>query len=634
MSNSSLLVPGSLPTVTATPFEQVQIVDDDSQFMKGLGHHIERWGLRDAGFRYNIVAALGAQSTGKSTLLNRLFGTTFEVTPRQKTTKGIWMGKGQGMDVMVMDVGSMGERDEDQDFERKSVLFSLASSDILIINLWEHQIGLYYGENMGFLTTMFEANIGSFGRTNRRTLLLFVIRGHIDQTPLISLQAALLADLGRIWDALSKPVELQDRKLSDYFDMAFTVLPDKFFLADKFESEVQNLRKRFVDKEREGYLFEPAYHKHIPANDIPFYMESMWDQIQNNKDLDLSTQQELLAQFRCDEISNNALAEFNERAESQKGLVETGDVVEGFGVMMSGWRSHAIERYSRKASIYHKDTYTRKRKDLILSLDSALSSLFRGQLKNLHMACLLTFKQMIFDGLRGQDFNFSKVVTSAMKECDGKFTIGAREALVEGILWGWGEEELLLREGMKNAVDQCRRDETEKIVNLIERDLKQNISDLVESHMDKASPDMWDSILKVFEKIPSDVERSYLSMAETFDCTDEENALSLNALRARAWQALRTKVGEQTTDDILRKRVRAHFDKCFRYDEQGMLRVWKSEDDVRVNEAFEKAKDQALALIPLFVNVPLIYSTPRFTPPNETTGLLSADGSNSRKEDV
>ena len=51
-----------------------------------------------------------------------------------------------------------------QDFERKSALFSLASSEILIVNLWEHQVGLYQGANMGLLKTVFEVNLGLFGK--------------------------------------------------------------------------------------------------------------------------------------------------------------------------------------------------------------------------------------------------------------------------------------------------------------------------------------------------------------------------------------------------------------------------------------------------------------------------------------
>jgi hypothetical protein len=51
-----------------------------------------------------------------------------------------------------------------QDFERKSALFSLASSEVLIINMWEHQVGLYQGANMSLLKTVFEVNLGLFGK--------------------------------------------------------------------------------------------------------------------------------------------------------------------------------------------------------------------------------------------------------------------------------------------------------------------------------------------------------------------------------------------------------------------------------------------------------------------------------------
>lgn len=101
------------------------------------------------------------------TLLNRLFGTSFDVmdeNQRSQTTKGIWMSRGRGMHVLVMDVeGTDGrERGEDQDFERKSALFSMATSEVIILNLWEHQVGLYQGANMGLLKTVFEVNLQLF----------------------------------------------------------------------------------------------------------------------------------------------------------------------------------------------------------------------------------------------------------------------------------------------------------------------------------------------------------------------------------------------------------------------------------------------------------------------------------------
>jgi len=109
-----------------------------------------------------------------------------------------------------------------------------------------------------------------------RTLLLFVIRDHIGVTPLANLQSTLTADLLRIWDGLSKPSELKERQLSDYFDLEFTTLPHKILVPEQFEAGVQSLRQRFVQKNSPGYLFKPAYHKRIPADGVAYYMEGIW----------------------------------------------------------------------------------------------------------------------------------------------------------------------------------------------------------------------------------------------------------------------------------------------------------------------------------------------------------------------
>lgn len=611
--------------------ERIQIVDEEKKFTLDLGAQIEKWGLRNEGFAYNIVSVFGSQSTGKSTLLNRLFGTTFDVmdeTKRQQTTKGIWMCRGKDMSVMVMDVeGTDGrERGEDQDFERKSALFSLASSEILIVNLWEHQVGLYQGANMGLLKTVFEVNLGLFGKkakdgTSGRTLLLFVIRDHIGQTPLANLQATLTADLNRIWESLSKPTDLKDLKLSDYFDLAFTALPHKILSADKFESEVQQLRTRFADKSSPDYLFKPVYHKRIPADGVAFYMEGIWEQVQRNKDLDLPTQQELLAQFRCDEISAVALSEFNEQAKSQKRPVEAGKVVEGLGGMMRAWRTDALTRYDRDASRYHKGVYGRKRADLIAALDSTLSPLFLGQLKNLHKSCLVAFKKEMLDGLRGESYSFADVVAKARRRCEGNFSEGAKEALVEDTDWSWEDELQLLKEEVGVVADQCRKDETKKMLNQIERNIKKQISEPVELHLSRPSKGMWDEILQTFREVLSKAESAYLSKAKSFDCTEEENTVSLAVLRKRAWLALRAKIDEQTADQAFLSKLRNHFEERFRYDESGVPRVWKPDDDI--DSAFKKAKDQTLELVPLYSRISPEDDSLAFSLPSESSDSLA-----------
>ena len=84
----------------------------------------------------------------------------------------------------------------------------------------------------------------------------------------------------KIWESLSKPPELQDRQLSDYFDLSFAALPHKILATDRFESEVKTLRRRFVGKTAEDYVFKPAYHERIPADGVALYMEGIWVRVQ------------------------------------------------------------------------------------------------------------------------------------------------------------------------------------------------------------------------------------------------------------------------------------------------------------------------------------------------------------------
>ncbi|KAJ8457497.1 hypothetical protein ONZ51_g11495 [Trametes cubensis] len=622
-------VNGAAPTTDASS-ERIQIVDDEKQFSPALTQQIQKWGLQNAGFDYDIVAVFGSQSTGKSTLLNRLFGTNFDVmdeTRRQQTTKGIWMCKAKNANLLVMDVeGTDGrERGEDQDFERKSALFSLASSEVLIVNLWEHQVGLYQGANMGLLKTVFEVNLGLFGKKtpdgrNQRTLLLFVIRDHIGTTPLANLQATLSADMQKIWETLSKPPELKDKQLSDYFDLSFAALPHKILAADKFESDAKELSRRFYDKSREDYVFSPLYHKRIPADGVAFYMEGIWEQVQNNKDLDLPTQQELLAQFRCDEIASAALTEFNEQAKPQKRPIES--VVDGLGKMMRAWRKGALDRYDRDASRYHQGVYKRKRADLVGVIDSTLSPLFLGQLKNLHKACLVKYKQEMIDGMRGEGYNFAEVVAAARERLEKRFLDGAKEALVEGTDWSYEEELQLLRDEARSVADQCRKDETKKMVNVIERNFKKQISEPVDLYLNKPTSDMWDKVLKVFRETLEKAEASYLGKAKSFDCTEEEITTALATLRKRAWLALRAKIDEQTADAVFLGKLRTYFEERFRYDENGVPRVWRPDDDI--DGAFRKAKEQTLELIPLYWKIKPTDPSLEFSLPSETSDSLTS----------
>ncbi|KAG9024686.1 Dynamin-like GTPase that mediates homotypic ER fusion [Tulasnella sp. JGI-2019a] len=624
-----------------------QIIDGDKNFTTDLTTSLKTWGFLDVGFNYDVVSVFGSQSTGKSTLLNGLFGTTFDVmseTQRQQTTKGIWMSPAKDAPIMVMDVeGTDGrERGEDQDFERKAALFSLASTEVLIVNLWEHQVGLYQGANMGLLKTVFEVNLALFGSrdSSSRTLLLFVIRDHVGATPLSNLQATLIADLTKIWDSISKPEGRVQSKLDDYFDMSFVGLAHKVLRPDQFQEDVARLKGRFIDRSREDFVFKPAYHKRIPADGVAHYMESVWEQVQSNKDLDLPTQQELLAQFRCDEIAAGAMEEFGMQSKPFRKPIEGGQIVEELGKKMRSWKDMAITRFDTSASRYHKGVYTRKREGLVAQLNSSLSPLFLGQLKNLHRQNLTKFKQALVDGVRvSGDYDFGAIVVNARQNAESAFETEARECAGLGPLgikeepghetqpldpdWAHDEEFDQLKHEMGLVADQFRKDETKKMINAIERTFKKQISEPVEVALSKAKPDMWDRVLQAFKESLTACETTYLTKAKSFNSTEAEDAESIYILRKRAWLALRSKVDEQTADAVIVQKLRNYFEERFRYDEKGVPKVWRPEDDI--DGAFARARDKTLELVPFYAKIYPTDSSLEYTLPKPPASLSSSE---------
>ncbi|CAJ0631706.1 16319_t:CDS:10 [Entrophospora sp. SA101] len=608
---------------------RLQIIDENQHFTKELPNFMkEEWNLADSGFNYNIVAVFGSQSTGKSTLLNRLFGTSFDVmseSARRQTTKGIWMSRGKDMNVLIMDVeGTDGrERGEDQDFERKSALFSMATSNVIIVNLWEHQVGLYQGANMGLLKTVFEVNLQLFqaARGGEKTLLLFVIRDHVGATPLENLANTLTADLERIWDSVSKPEGLENCEIKDYFDFMFTALPHKLLLPEKFDQDVIKLRERFTNPNHKDSVFKSNYSKRVPADGFHVYAEGIWDQIMSNKDLDLPTQQELLAQYRCDEIATVAFDAFVKKIKGFRQPIESGKVIEELGTEMEEIRNTTIKQFDKEASRYHNEVYKRKRQEVLNKANSQLHVFFTGQLKNLSKRAVTIFNSIIHEKLKGEGYDFAEVVSNAREQVIDQFTKSAEVILLSDTDWTFDEELNQLTESINDVAAKSRVEETKKMIKALEKSFQTQINEFVPLYFKTPDQNMWQKIIGKFQQVLNSTQQQLLKRAKSFNATEEENNESIINLRKQSWLQLRKKLEEELADNMFLLKLRERFEEKFRYDEEGLPKVWKPEDDIDLH--FKKARDDALNLIPLFAHIKIPSDIELDIPSDESLTILS-----------
>ncbi|KAF9115300.1 Dynamin-like GTPase that mediates homotypic ER fusion [Mortierella sp. AM989] len=524
---------------------------------------------------------------------------------RMQTTKGIWISKGKDMKVLIMDVeGTDGrERGEDQDFERKSALFSVATSEVLIVNMWEHQVGLYNGANMGLLKTVFEVNLQLFGgnRGKEKTLLLFVIRDHVGATPLANLANTLRADLDRIWQGLAKPEGLEDCKISDYFDYMFTALPHKLLQPDKFEEEVNQLRNRFINSSDPNYVFQPQYSKRVPVDGLHVYAGGIWEKIMTNKDLDLPTQQELLAQFRCDEIANAAFIVFTEAIKEFRQPIEAGHLVNGLGPKMKEIRDTAIKSFDKDASRYHPEVYKRKRSEVLSKANSMLESYFVGQLKNLHKQAVLQFSTQLQQALKSDGAEFASVSSAAKKDATEFFLTGAKAIKLEETDWEYEEELYQLEHDLQELATAQREKELSKMLVALEKHMKKELDEPIKLALDQPGPGMWGRVITTYKRTIEEGEALLHKKAKTFELKEEEQEDLVTNLRRQGWVLTTMKVQEESVDGLILYKLLNRFEERFQRDDEGLPRVWKPTDDI--DTPFSKAREETIALIPLYAQI-------------------------------
>lgn len=614
--------------------DSIQIINENQEFNKNILKYVKlKLHNADIGLNYHIVSVFGSQSTGKSTLLNFLFDTSFDVmneSRRQQTTKGIWLAYannvatrkfdkkedeeslpqivkgGNPKNIIVMDVeGTDGrERGEDQDFERKAALFALSSSEILIINIWEHQVGLYHGANMALLKTVFEVNLSLFGKDKpKKVLLLFVIRDFLGGTPLKSLGNVLTEDLTKIWLSLNKPKELEGSKLSDFFDLEFFALPHKVLKTEEFTQDVKQLGDNF-----DTYL-KPEYHKEVPFDGWTIYADNIWQQVINNKELDLPTQQILVAKFRCDEIINESYtdifvskldklrsSDFDNQDSKLDGVLK--DIIE-----------ETLQKYDSLASRYTKSIYNEKRHELISKMNDKLDIIYKKYLKFLKEKSIKFFEDSfneISSSKTDKNFNFI-VLVEELKESTLNMFSDLLVTPIDGFDFNSSEELKELNLEIKKLVEFLKQKQLKSIKSKFEKSFSPNNKNKLKERLiylisNKHDDKLWEKVHNSFtDKLKSSLD--VYKQAETDECdfqlglSAEENISIVSYLTKVAWKSYNEIIKNYLTEETAIKITRDYFENQFRYNKDGLPNIWKN--SIEIDLYYKKAREAALKLIPL-----------------------------------
>ncbi len=403
---------------------------------------------------------------------------------------------------------------------------------------------------------------------------------------------------------------------------------------------MKNLGKRFVpgsrkskkqlehgEQELQGGVFLPEYHRRIPADGFSVYAEGVWDQIVNNKDLDLPTQQELLAQFRCDEISREVLILFDatigplEEQQAEASRIGKPLVLADLGETGKKTRERCVKAFETQASRYHKAVYARKRTELEGKIDQRLKTLYQGQLTAAHKSGVASFSDAVSGAVKagqksGATYEFAEIVAAAKGTCLDQFKTELQNLTIPGVAWTNFDPQLALFEKeLDEASARLRKEEMRRLATRVERWVKSRLGDAVGLEFNKlgsgrgglgapeegekppTEKDLWDRIWKVFVSIVKEAESRFTDRAKSFEASEAEVEVGLWRLRRKSWVALRERVDEEVMEGNILLKLRENFEDKFRYDEAGVPRIWRPADDIE--GIYTRARESTLTLIPL-----------------------------------
>ncbi|XP_031250394.1 protein ROOT HAIR DEFECTIVE 3 homolog 2-like [Pistacia vera] len=585
----------------------VQLIDRKGCFNDGgLDHFVRATKLANHGVSYAVVTVMGPQSSGKSTLLNHLFGAKFiemdASEGRSQTTQGIWIEKCAGivpftiaMDLEGTDGSERGE--DDTAFEKQSALFALAIADVVLINMWCHDIGREHAANKPLLKMVFQVMMRLF--KPRKTTLLFVIRDKT-KTPLEKLDQTLRREIQKIWDAVPKSEAHKSTPLSEFFNVEVTVLSSYEEKEEQLKEQVAELRQRFFNSISPGRLAGDG-QRLVPASGFSFSAQQIWKVIKENKDLDLPAHKVMVATVQCEEIANEKLRLFS-ADKALLALVEATKVgpVPGFGKELSSILDTYRSGYDMETIYFDEGVRTAKGQHLESKALDFVHPAYSAMLGHLRSKAFDSFKTRL-EQLLNKGEAFAASVRTCYQSCMFEFDQGCADAAIGQANWDASKvREKLCRDIDAHKLSVCDAKLSEIIANY-EKKLTVALIEPVESLFEDGSEDTWPSIRRLLKR---ETEAAVLELSNAIAGFRLDQATSdkmVQNLRSYARNVVEEKAREEAGEVLIRMKKR--FSAVFKYDKDSMPRHWTEKEDIRT--VLKDAQSASLRLLSVMAAIRL-----------------------------
>ncbi|KAK9055661.1 hypothetical protein SSX86_026746 [Deinandra increscens subsp. villosa] len=501
---------------------------------------------------------------------------------------------------VVMDLEGTDGRERGEDdtaFEKQSALFALAVSDIVLINMWCHDIGREHAANKPLLKTVFQVMTRLF--SPRKTTMIFVIRDKT-RTPLENLEPVLREDIQKIWDSVPKPEAHKETPLSAFFNIEVVALSSFEEKEEQFKEQVANLRNRFQHSIAPGGLAGDRQGV-VPASGFSFSAQQIWKVIKENRDLDLPAHKVMVATVRCEEIANEKYSAFAKN----KDWCELEDAVQSqlvpdFGNKISSLLDTCFIGYDDEAAFFEEGVRSCKRKQLTEKLLQLIEPAYQSTLQHMRSETLEKFIKAFEDALsKGQGFQVASRDCSilAMKSFDEQ----CKGAIIKQADWDTSKVRAKVSQDIESHIADVRNAKLSDLTGLYESNLKNALHGPVEAILEGAADDTWPAIRKLLRSETKTALSKFSRALAGFEMDEDAKKNLLSRLESYAIDTVEGKAKEEA-GKVLHS-MKERFTTIFNHDNDLMPRTWTGKEDIRaINKT---ARTSALKLLSVLAAIRL-----------------------------
>ena len=538
------------------------------------------------------------------TLLNSLFGTKFNMMDstlgRKQTTRGIWLEnsiKVPNTIIMDMEGTDSAERGEDREsFERQTGLYGLALAEILIVNMWYHDIGRYTASNFGILKTIFEVNLQLFKNGSKSTIL-FIIRDYEMETPLSTVSDRITNEMELIWKELHKPDEFKDISLESAFEFRFHDLPHLKHQKELWNSSVEDMREWFTNPEHSQYLFGTNHHlkKSVPARDFAQYSSDIWANIRQHKELNLPSQKDMIATFRCEEFAKDCLKTFKSKISAQS--LDKYD--ENLGKHTELIYNEVLSEYDFMSEFYSTEVAHRKRDELKNDMIEEFHNMFNIQMQHAVLDIMESFKACLHNALP-QDGKFASDFISTIKkisdDCYEGLKVKFEQSKLHDANWSMDSFVEMLHDKIKFLTQMARKDQLALLNEFFNKEVVDKVQPVIGAIFHKTPEDMWAQIRESLKATLTAIDAEVIEATRDFDLSEEERLHFLESLNKQGSETVLSGLKSQAMMVVLK--MKKKFETMFCYDNSGLPRLWRKSDDMPA--LYVNAKKKGLEVLEAF----------------------------------